>query len=100
MKMVACLLFVLCGVLVYPLAFERESGFLALNKLNQQIQIQQARNTASEQRNRALQRRVQALRDGDEGIETHARYDLGMLKANEVYYPFAPDQADAQKQSF
>ena len=39
-------------------------------------------------RNRALEADVTELKSGDQALEEHARYDLGMIKDDETYYHF------------
>jgi cell division protein FtsB len=40
-------------------------------------------------RNRALEADIRELKSGDQALEERARYELGMIKGNEVYYQFA-----------
>lgn len=39
-------------------------------------------------RNRALEADISELKRGDQALEEQARYELGMIKANEIYYQF------------
>jgi cell division protein FtsB len=39
-------------------------------------------------RNRALEADISELKSGDQALEEQARYELGMIKDNEVYYHF------------
>ncbi|MGL5741248.1 MAG: cell division protein FtsB [Legionella sp.] len=39
-------------------------------------------------RNRALEADIRELKNGDQALEEQARYELGMVKVNEIYYQF------------
>jgi len=39
-------------------------------------------------RNRALEADIKELKSGDQALEEQARFELGMIKENEVYYQF------------
>lgn len=58
----------------------RELKTLLANRMqeNQQLSL----------RNKALEADIRELKNGDQALEEQARYDLGMIKENEVYYQF------------
>lgn len=39
-------------------------------------------------RNKALEANIKELKIGEQALEEEARYELGMIKENEVYYQF------------
>lgn len=39
-------------------------------------------------RNKALEADIKELKSGDQALEEQARYELGMIKDDEVYYQF------------
>lgn len=88
MKTIAALLFALLLVLQYELVFDVHSGLIAQHKMKQQIQQQQVLSQRWSSRNGELIDSIRYLRSGDQAIEARARYDLGMIKPNEVYYQF------------
>ena len=45
-------------------------------------------NTKLAARNKALEADISELKSGDQALEEQARYELGMVKENEVYYQF------------
>ncbi|QXZ09657.1 septum formation initiator family protein [Comamonas sp. Y33R10-2] len=53
--------------------------------LHQQIQEQYAANTLEKSENDRLQSEVNDLKDGLATVEEKARYELGMVKPNEIY---------------
>jgi cell division protein FtsB len=50
------------------------------------VSAQQDKNAALEQRNVALEAEVRDLKQGLEAIEERARYELGMIKSDEVFF--------------
>ena len=48
---------------------------------------QQANNQLAA-RNKAIEADVKELKGGEQALEEQARYELGMIKENEVYYQF------------
>ncbi len=65
-------------------------GWLRVWELQRQVAAQQAANGDLAARNEARATEVQSLRDGREAIEERARYDLHMIRADELFYQFAP----------
>ena len=45
-------------------------------------------NTKSAARNTAVAADIAELKSGDQALEEHARYELGMVKTGETYYEF------------
>lgn len=56
--------------------------------LEQKLEDHQKENNKLAARNRALEADIKELKSGDQALEEQARYELGMIKDNEVYYHF------------
>lgn len=81
------LAFVLAGMLVllqYPLWLGK-GGWLRVWELDRQVRHQRAENMKVAQRNDALESEVADLRQGVHAIEERARYELGMVRGDEVF---------------
>ena len=57
-------------------------------KLEQKLEDHRRENNKLAARNRALEADIKELKSGDQALEEQARYELGMIKQNEVYYQF------------
>lgn len=68
----------------YPLWFG-EGGWLRVWELDTQLKARQKANEALTQRNEVLEAEVLDLAEGHIAIEERARYDLGMIGADEVF---------------
>lgn len=84
-KLVPILLIVLLVFLQYRLWFD-SSGIMAMWRLKKEIALQTAKNNELKQRNDALIREIKHLHTTEEGIETRARSELGMIKKDETFY--------------
>ncbi|MEY3153936.1 MAG: cell division protein FtsB [Pseudomonadota bacterium] len=79
--------YLLIGLLLliqYPLWIGK-GGWLRVWELDRQVQIQRADNQRLIHRNAALEADVRDLQVGTVSIEERARYELGMVKATEVF---------------
>ena len=85
MKALAAFLAGLIVVLQYPLWFGK-GGWLRVRELDRQVVAQEAVNAGLKARNDALDAEVRDLKQGLEAIEERARADLGMIRADEVFY--------------
>ncbi len=56
--------------------------------LEKKLEEHQHENNKLAARNRALEADVKELKNGDQALEEQARYELGMIKEQEVYYQF------------
>jgi cell division protein FtsB len=56
--------------------------------LQQKLKEHQEANDRLAARNKTLEADIQELKSGDQALEEQARYELGMVKENEVYYQF------------
>ncbi|WGL17620.1 septum formation initiator family protein [Microbulbifer bruguierae] len=72
-----------------------EGSFAEVTRLERQLNEQQQKNAALERENRLLLREVRSLKEGTDGVEAKARYDLGLIKEGETLFIFL----DPKKQS-
>ncbi len=61
-------------------------GYLANEEMRAEVAAQNQRAEVLRQRNRILTAEVLALQRGLDAVEARARNDLGMVKADEVFY--------------
>jgi cell division protein FtsB len=85
MKALAALLAGLVLALQYPLWFGK-GGWLKVRELDRQLAEQRAGNDRLKVRNDALDAEVRDLKQGLDAIEERARFELGMIRKDEVFY--------------
>jgi len=82
----------LTGVLVALLALLHyeiwlaPGGVMSFFRVRGELAAETQINQQWQQRNQALIADIQALKNGNQAIEAHARADLGMIKPGEVLY--------------
>jgi cell division protein FtsB len=92
-KLLASVLTVLLILIQYPLWLGK-GGWLRVWELDRKLSAQRATNTALQQRNDGLEAEVRDLKNGYEAIEERARYELGLVKNDEVFFQLV-DQSQA-----
>jgi cell division protein FtsB len=85
MKLLAGVLGALILAIQYPLWLGK-GGWLRVRDVDRQLDAQQLNNARLETRNNALAAEVKDLKQGHEAIEERARYELGMVKNDEVFF--------------
>ena len=85
MKALGATLAALLILIQYPLWLGK-GGWLRVWELDRQLSAAQARNEGLEERNAGLEAEVRDLKEGSEAIEERARYELGMVKRDEVFF--------------
>ena len=65
-----------------------KGGWLRVWEVDRQLEAQRARNAQLGVRNAALAADVRDLKQGLDAIEERARYELGMIKHDEVFFQF------------
>jgi len=85
MRILAYTLAGFIALLQYPLWLGK-GGWLRVWSLERQVQEQKLANAALAQRNGALDAEVRDLKQGFEAIEERARYELGMVKQDEIFF--------------
>jgi cell division protein FtsB len=72
------------ALLQHPLWLGK-GGWLRVWDVDRQLQQQKETNKSLEMRNAGLDAEVRDLKQGYDAIEERARFELGMIKQNEVY---------------
>ena len=85
MKALAVILGALILAIQYPL-WMGKGGWLRVWDVDQQVAAQNVKNEGLEVRNAALAAEVKDLKQGSDAIEERARYELGMVKGDEVFF--------------
>ncbi len=85
MKILAGILGALILAVQYPLWLGK-GGWLRVGEVDRQLAAQRARNTQLEARNAGLAAEVRDLKQGLEAVEERARYELGMVRHDEVFF--------------
>ena len=85
MKVLAGVLVALILAIQYPLWLGK-GGWLRVWDVDRQLETQSAKGERLESRNGALAAEVKDLKQGTEAIEERARYELGMVKNDEVFF--------------
>ena len=106
MKLLVGGLAALLALIQYPLWLGK-GGWLRVWELDRQHQAQLASNARLSERNAALEGEVRDLAAGTQAVEERARYELGMVRPDEIFVqinearagrarPATPDQSSAQ----
>jgi len=85
MKALAGLLAALIVLVQYPLWLGK-GGWLRVWDVDRQVESQVAKNASLERRNVALDAEVRDLKQGVDALEERARYELGMVRPDEVFF--------------
>lgn len=85
MKTLAGILVGLIVAIQYPLWLGK-GGWMRVWDVDRQLDARRDRNVQLEQRNAALAAEVRDLKQGFDAIEERARYELGMVKGDEVFF--------------
>jgi cell division protein FtsB len=84
MRWFSAALITLLVMLQYPLWLGK-GGWLRVWDVGRQLQLQKAGNHTLEVRNAGLDAEVRDLKQGYDAIEERARFELGMIRQNEVF---------------
>ena len=87
MKFVAIILGALIVLIQYPL-WVGKGGWLRAWDVDRQLSVQKDKNRQLERRNATLAAEVKDLKTGTEAIEERARFELGMVRPDEVFYQY------------
>src|SRR5579864_6184424 len=91
MRLVTVVLIVLLALIQYPLWWGH-GGWLRVHELQQELADQQKKNADAKLRNQQIEGEVQDLQNGTAAVEERARYEMGMVKDDEVFVQFvSPD---------
>jgi cell division protein FtsB len=84
MRWLSVALLVLLALLQYPLWIGK-GGWLRVWDVDQQLQLQKESNKKLEVRNAGLDAEVRDLKQGYDAIEERARFELGMIRQDEIF---------------
>jgi cell division protein FtsB len=87
---------ILLIVLQYPLWLGK-GGWLRVWDVDRQLHAQREENLRLEQRNATLDAEVRDLKSGNEAIEERARFELGMVRQDEVFVQIVEPRAEARR---
>ncbi len=95
MRVLGFVLGALIVLIQYPL-WVGKGGWLRAWEVDRQLAGQRGKNAALEQRNAALAAEVADLKQGYDAIEERARYDLGMIRHDEVFFQIVEKPAETK----
>jgi cell division protein FtsB len=96
MKTFGIILAVLIVLIQYPLWLGR-GGWVRAWDIDRQLAAQKAQNDRLAARNEALTAEVQDLKQGLEAIEERARFELGMVRQDEVFVQIVEPRTEARR---
>ena len=91
MKILAAVLGALILLIQYPLWLGK-GGWLRVWHMEGDVQTQKNNNGKLEVRNAGLAAEVRDLKQGTEAIEERARFELGMVRKDEVFFQIVEDK--------
>jgi len=99
MRLFTLVLVALLGVIQYPLWLGK-GGWLRVWDLDRQLSVQKRTNEKLASRNSALDGEVYDLKQATIAIEERARYELGMMRSDEIFVQVSePIQANRRAPS-
>jgi cell division protein FtsB len=98
MKILGIVLAVLIVLIQYPLWLGK-GGWLRAWEMDRQLEAQRGKNRQLEARNAALAAEVRDLKQGTEAIEERARYELGLVRNDEVFFQYVEGEPARPSQS-
>jgi cell division protein FtsB len=69
-----------------------KGGWLRVWEVDRQLGAQRAKNEQLQGRNQALEAEVRDLKQGLDALEERARYELGMIKPDEVFFQIVEER--------
>ena len=85
MRILTVVFAALIVLLQYPLWLGK-GGWLRVWEIDRQVKAQKDGNAKLQVRNDALDAEVRDLKQGYEAVEERARYELGMVKQDEIFF--------------
>ena len=85
MRLITIALAVLLLLIQYPLWLAKKGSWLNVADMRDQVDKSRQKTEQLEARNAKLESEVTDLREGLGAVEERARYDLGMIKQNEIF---------------
>lgn len=84
MRLITLALAALLLLIQYPLWLGK-GGWLAVQDMESQVAAMRQKTDALKARNAKLESEVRDLKEGTGAVEERARYELGMIKQNEIF---------------
>lgn len=84
MRLIALSFVALLMLIQYPLWLGK-GGWLRVWELDRQVAQVKSNNEKLKERNGKLESEVQDLKNGTDAVEERARFELGMIKKNEIF---------------
>jgi cell division protein FtsB len=97
MRLITLCLAALLLLIQLPLWFGK-GGWLRVSQLQDEVSAAHIKTEEKKARNAKLESEVRDLKDGTGAVEERARYELGMIKQNEVFIQIL-DPNDQRKES-
>ena len=94
-RSLALIFILLIAALQYPMWLGK-GGWLQVRELGRQVAAQREANAVLKARNEVLDAEVRDLKTGSEAIEERARSELGMVRADEVFFQMQSGPAPAK----
>lgn len=91
--LIAVLILILIG-LQYRL-WIGDGSFADIDRLDEQVGVQELENAELEERNSALVSEVEELQTGMDAIEEHARNELGLIREGETFFLIIEEELPA-----
>ena len=85
MRLLFIFLAALIALLQYPLWLGK-GGWLRVWEIDREVKVQSDSNARLRVRNDALDAEVRDLKQGYDAIEERARYELGMIRRDEIFF--------------
>ncbi len=82
------IILVLVVILLQNKLWLGEGNLIQWLSLEKKLKNHEKENIQLAKRNKAIEANIKELKSGDQALEEEARYELGMIKENEVYYQF------------
>lgn len=98
MRLITLALAVLLLLIQIPLWLGK-GGWLRVGVMEAQVDAAQKKNTELLARNAKLDSEVRDLKDGTGAVEERARFELGMVKQNEIFVQIVDGRAPAASQT-
>jgi cell division protein FtsB len=84
MRLITIALLALLVLIQYPLWLGK-GGWLRVGELDKQVTAARVKNDGLKERNAKLDSEVQDLKNGTAAVEERARFELGMIKKDEIF---------------
>jgi cell division protein FtsB len=96
MRVFAIILVALVVLIQYPLWLGK-GGWLRVWETERQLAAQKMKNETLQARNDELYAEVRDLKQGSEAIEERARFELGMVRKDEVFFQIIEPTGSARR---